>query len=245
MSWPPVPAMNTSQPPPANLDPAHAAVLLTNLGFLAISDLPDRPGPAFLLVAMRPQPTLRHYDPERIEYWTAVGGLGCRRVVTREAIGPTETGFSWGLIRIVDRLKVSNEYLTFGGHPTVGPVGDATIAVFASPAPLLRRGGHSQGWDHGAEAVGAFFGRLLVAVDYVPGFESRVALASPVACFVAFVADLLRRYRASPDLRAGHPELAALIEAEERGLRRDHPGAWLEGLELLEAMAYASSERRT
>jgi hypothetical protein len=236
--------MNAFQPPPPDLDPAHAAVLLTDLGFLASSDLPDRPGPAYLLVAMRPRPTLRHYDPESIHYWTTVGGRGCRRVLTREAMGPADTEFSWGLIRIVDRLKVSNEYLTFGGHLTVGPVGDATVAVFASPAPLLRRGGHSQGWDHGAPSVGAFFGRLLVAVDFVPGFETRLAQASAVARFAAFVANLLGRYRASPDLRAGHPELAALIEAEERTLHRDHAGAWSEGLALLEAMATASSAGR-
>jgi hypothetical protein len=243
MSLPPVPAMNVPQPSPPDLDPARAALLLANLGFLASSDLPDRPGPAYLLVAMRPRPTLRHYDPERIDYWTTVGGLGRRGVLTR-AMGTTDTEFSWGLIRIVDRLGVSNEYLTFGGHLQVGAVGDATIAVFASPVPLLRRGGHSQGWDHGAPSVGAFFGRLLVAVDYVPGFETRLAHASPVARFAAFVGDLLGRYRASPDLRAGHPELAALIEAEERTLRREHAGAWAEGLALLEAMGRASAAGR-
>jgi hypothetical protein len=227
--------MNVAKPPPPELDPAHAAILLANLGFLARSDLPDRPGPVYLLVAMRPRPTLTHYDPERIDYWTTAGGHGCRSILTR-ATGPADTEFSWGLIRIVDRFKVSNEYLTFGGRLTVGPVGDATIAVFASPSPLLRRGGHSQGWDHGAPSVGAFFGRLLVAVDFVPGFETRLALASPRARFAAFVGDLLGRYRSSPDLRAGHPELAALIEAEERMLRRDHTGAWVDGLALLEAI---------
>ena len=109
--------------------------------------------------------------------------------------------------------------------------------MFTSPAPLLRRGGHSQGWDHGAETVGAFFGRLLVAVDYVPGFEARMAQAGPVARYAAFVADLVGRYRVSPELRSGHPELWALIEAEARRLRRDRPVDWADGSALLLAMA--------
>ena len=42
----------------------------------------------------------------------------------------------------------------------------ASSRPFTSPAPLLRRGGHSQAWDPPAEWLGGFFGRLLLAVDY-------------------------------------------------------------------------------
>jgi hypothetical protein len=226
--------MTASQPAPPSLDPASAAGMLANLGFLASSDLPDRPGPAYLLVALRPAPTLHHYDPERIDYWASSGGSGVQRTLKRGSVVPADAVFSWGLIRIVDRLNVSNEYLTFGGHLEVGSVDDTTIAVFTSPAPLLRRGGHSQGWDHGAQSVGAYFGRLLVAVDYVKGFESRLAAAGPLARYASFVDDLMRRYRSSPDLRSGHPELWALVEAEERRLRRDHPEDWSAGERLLD-----------
>ena len=135
---------------------------------------------------------------------------------------------------------MSNEYLTFGGELVAECIDGNTIAVFTSPAPLLRRGGHSQGWDHGAETVGAFFGRLLVAVDYVPGFEVRLGGAQPVARYAAFVADTVGRYRASPELRAGHADLWTLIQAEERRLRRDDPDGWADGLVLLAAMAAAS-----
>ena len=55
-------------------------------------------------------------------------------------------------------------------------------------APIFRRGGHSQGWDDGADAVGAFFGRLLVTVDYIPDFERRLAAAPPLARYAAFIA---------------------------------------------------------
>ena len=164
-------SMNVREPLPQHLDPPGAASLLANLGFIACSDLPDRPGPAYLLVAFRPEPTLRHYDPELVSYWVTLAGRGAQRVLTRETELPVDTEFTWGLIRIVDRLKVSNEYLTFGGHLAAASIQDTTIAVFTSPTPLLRRGGHSQGWDHGAESVGAFFARLQVAVDYTPGLR--------------------------------------------------------------------------
>lgn len=221
-------------------DPPTASRMLAALGFLASSDLPDRPGPAYLLVALRPEPTLRHYDPERVDYWSTMGGGGTRQVLTRQTRLPLRATFSWGLIRIVDRLRVSNEYLTFGGQLSAECIDGNTIAVFTSPAPLLRRGGHSQGWDHGAETVGGFFGRLLVAVDYVPGFEARLAQAQTVARYAAFVADTVGRYRASPELRAGHADLWTLIQAEERRLRRDEPVSWVDGLRLLATMAAAS-----
>ena len=129
---------------PTHLDPASAARLLTDYGFLAISDLPDRPGPAYLMVALREAPTLHHYDPEAVEYWVTESGRGARRTLTRDTPLPIETAFSWGLIRIVDRLHVTNEYLTFGGRLSAQIVDGVAIAVFNSPAPLLRRGGHSQ-----------------------------------------------------------------------------------------------------
>jgi hypothetical protein len=57
-------------------------------GFLAHPDLPDEPGPAFLLVALRPAPTMRHYDPEAIDYWVSQAGRGERRSLTRETPMP-------------------------------------------------------------------------------------------------------------------------------------------------------------
>jgi len=225
-------AMTPLEPEP-ELDPPSAANMLANLGFVARSDLPDRPGPAYLLVAFRPEPTLHHYDPELLQYWATDGDRGVQRVLTRATAMPIDSEFSWGLVRIVDRLKVSNEYLTFGGRLTAASIQDTTIAVFTSPAPLLRRGGHSQVWDEGAESIGAFFGKLLVAVDYAPGFERRLAAAAPLSRYAAFVGDIVRRYRASGALRTGHAELWTLLESEERRLQRDHAPMWAAGLTLL------------
>ena len=214
-------------------DPDPATRLL-DWGFLANPDLPDRPGPAFLLVALRNEPTLRHYDPETIDYWISQDERGQRRRLSRSTPMPLSEPFSWGMIRLVDRIHVSNEYLTFGGRLDAALIDGAIVAVFTSPVPLLRRGGHSQGWDAGADLVGAFFGRLMVAVDFSPGFEAALAEASPVTRYAAFVRDSLRRLPADAATDADR-SLTVLIRHEARRLRSDAATDWLAGERLLNA----------
>ena len=209
--------------------PGSAARELAELGFLALADPQGQGGPASLLVAIRPTPTLRHFDPEAVDYWVSQGGQGAARTLTLRTRLPIATDFSWGPIRIVDRLGVTNAYLTFGGELTAEVVDGTVVAVFDSPAPLLRRGGHSQGWDQGADSVGAFFSRFLLAVDYAPGFERRLAQADPLSRYGAFVVDGLARYRASPALRSDQPQEWTLLQAEERRLRAAYPNEWTAG----------------
>ena len=53
--------------------------------------------------------------------------------------------------------------------------------------------------------LAAFFGRILLAVDYVPDFERRMAEATPLARYAAFLIDSLKRFRRCEALRAAHP----------------------------------------
>lgn len=216
------------------LDPESAARRIEHWGFLASPDFPDRPGPAFLLVALRAAPTLRHYDPEIVEYWVTEAGRGERRTLSHDTPTPLSRDFSWGMIRLVDRLQVSNEYMTFGGRLDAAAIEDAIVAVFTSPAPLLRRGGHSQGWDAGADAIGAFFGRLMVAVDFKPGFEALVGAASPLTRYAAFIHDDVARRDvgrwAAPD-----DELDRLLRNEARRLQTGSPTDWAAAGRLLDA----------
>jgi hypothetical protein len=163
--------------------------------------------------------------------WVSRGSRGERREITRATAG-SESEFSWGSIEIVDRFGISNEYVSFGGHLTIAKVGDMTVVILVSSAPILRRGGHSQGWDEAAVDLAAFFGRVMIAIDYLPGFEARMAEAGPRARYGAFIADAMVRYRAAPALRASHPALWALLRAEDERLRRDHPADRDAGLAL-------------
>ncbi|HEY7522328.1 MAG TPA: hypothetical protein VH720_01550 [Candidatus Limnocylindrales bacterium] len=227
----------------ADPEPGDVAVQLADWGFLASPDLPDRPGPATLFVALRSAPTLRHYDPEQITYWVSDGNRGVSRELTRDTRMPIRSAFAWGMIRIVDRVKVTNDYLAFGGRLTADAVEGMTAVAFLSPAPILRRGGHSQGWDAAAEQVGAFFGRLKIAIDYTPGIEARCAAATPLALYGAFLVDFVRRYESSAKLRELNPDTWLLLSGEERRLRADHPDDWMRGWELVGDLGHASGDQ--
>jgi hypothetical protein len=215
------------------MTPERAAARLADWGFLARADLPDVPGDAWLMVALRDAPTLRHFDPESVEFWVSSGPPGHERghrmSIQRRTRLPIERPFSWGLIRITDRFGVSNEYVTFGGYLSAAEVDGMSVCVFSSPAPILRRGGHSQLADAGSFDLAAWFGRVLIAVDYTPGFEARVASASPLGRYCAFVADFTERRGKCPELRARDHGLWLILRDEAGRLRRDQPAAWAEG----------------
>ena len=78
-----------------------------------------------------------------------------------------------------------------------------TIVAFTSPVPMLRRGGHSQIWDEGTDAVAAFFARIVAAVDVNPDLEPRLAAADPFVRYAVFLADVVSQFRASPGAPRG------------------------------------------
>jgi hypothetical protein len=234
-----VPDQLAATDPRAELRATDVAERVGGWGFLAHPDLPDGPGPAYLLVALRPAPTLKHYDPEAVDYWVTEGGRGRRRTLDQNAPMPRSEDFAWGLIRLVDRLGVSNEYLTFGGHLDAASVDDVVIAAFASPAPLLRRGGHSQGMDPGADAVGAFFGRIMIAVDFKPGFEGTFAEVDPLTRYAACIRDANARNGRGRATARLDDEVGRLIRREAARLRATEPECWQAAGALLDAAAVA------
>ncbi len=55
----------------------EAAARLARLGFLVVNGShPEATGSAQLLVALRSQPTLEHFDPEWVEHWVSSAGQG-------------------------------------------------------------------------------------------------------------------------------------------------------------------------
>jgi hypothetical protein len=225
---------------PTSIDPATAAGMLQHWGFLAHSDLPDREGPSFLLVSLRAQPTLEHFDPEEVGYWVTDGGRGVPAVLGRQSKVPVDVPTTWGMVRITDRLRVTNEWLSFGGRLRAELIDGAIVAVFTSNAPLLRRGGHSQGWDEGAPSVGAFFAKVRAVAGFDHRFEAAEAAADPLARYGCFVAEQARRYRHSQALQNLDDSLWRLIQHEEHRMKSENPTEWATGLRLLEALDGAS-----
>lgn len=213
-----------------------AARLLVDLGFSLInSDRPAAAGGSNLLVALRDRPTLRHFDPEVVSFWEAQEGRGRVASLDRRVSPPFRRDVSWGSVRVVDRLGVENRFLTFGGVLR-GEAADPSFTVLAlhSPGPIVRWGGHSQGSDALAGEVGAFFGRLMIPVDFEPGAESRLAVASPHVLYAAFVHDAHDRILASAAFRRSEHVLEGWLVRESTRLSATASEAWIAGAKLRE-----------
>lgn len=212
----------------------QAAGRLARLGFVLVSGShPEETGTSQLLVALRSKPTEEHFDPELVEHWEASGGRGRLVEITRTTSVPHREPFSWGAIRVVDRLEVFNSFLAFGGDVTVAAL-DAgmTIVVFESPAPIVRSTGHSQSVDPLTGEVGAFFARIKVPIDFTPGVEQRIAAMTPRALHGAMLAALQRRYAHTEALREAHPAVATWASREAHRMGLEHPADWEAGEQL-------------
>jgi hypothetical protein len=216
---------------PPGIPIAEAARYVERLGFHDVNGtVPQAPGGANLVVALRERPTLEHFDPERVEYWVDAGGRGQPAEITRKTDVPLERPFEWGTIRVVDRLEVFNSFLTFGGKLRAVALDPATtIVVFSSHAPILRSTGHSQQVDLSTGEVGAFFARMRVPVDFEPGAEQRIAGASSMAVYAAFHASVEARFGASEDLRLAHPGFWAWCGRERHRLAAEFGADWAAG----------------
>lgn len=178
-----------------------------------------------LVVALRDQPTLGHFDPEVVSFY-APGDEGADFVSIDRTTPIPPRGeprrVLWGHVHVVDRIPVENRFLTFGGDLRTSVVDPSlTVLELSSPAPIVRWGGHSQGTDDLAQAIGAFFGRLIVPVDFVAGAAEKVDGVAPGVLYRAFLADALRRATAAERHGADRGPLGAWIVAAWQRARRD------------------------
>lgn len=207
---------------------------LANLGFELVQ--PDRTGAdetSHLLVAIRPAPTMRHFDPESIDYWITDGARGRAAHLDLETRLPIAGDFSWGRIALTDRLDVRNEFLSFGGTLRAQLTSNAMAIIdFGSEVPILRWSGHSQETDPLAAEVGAFFGRLKVPIDFVPGAEALIARASPRALYSAFIQFVRERLSKARSLRDANRSTADWATRESQRMEASASEDWRAGTEL-------------
>ena len=220
---------------------ADGAGRLIHLGFLLISPFPPNGGatPSRLFVSLRPRPTQQHFDVERVSLWTTgTDRRGHPEELTARSAMPLERSYAWGKIELVDRLGAENDFVTMGGSLVADRIDDEeVVAVFTSPAPILRMGGHSQADDVVALEMAAFFARMMVPIDFNPVAEPALAAADPLVRYAAFVAFQRQRYLGHLLLRDEHPKEAEIIGEEAERLPRSHPDAWQRGRRLLEVLA--------
>ena len=228
----------------AHADPSEAAPLVADLGFLLAHDLPFNGTDALLVVALREEPTLRHFDPELLSYWrTDDDGRGRKRELTLASAMPLDVACSWGPIEIEDRLGETNTFFTVGGRLRARRIAaDEAVVTISSPGPILSRGGHSQPYDRLSAELTAFVARVLVPIDFVPGAEAMVSRATPLARYAAFLGYDLRRIDDSQLVRESYGTDARVVRAEADRLRRRYPADWDAGGRLLAELGLEPAE---
>jgi hypothetical protein len=202
--------------------PRAAARLLADLGFTLVDG--DRPGRlgSHLLVALRPWPTGRHFDPESIRFYGPADGRGRLVEIDRHAaVSSPSRKVLWGHVHVVDRFGIENRFLTFGGTLRSARDGDTALVDLWSPGPIVRWGGHSQGTDDITGQIGAFFGRLIVPFDFTTGAEGLLDGLPPTILYAAFLTDLARRLASRRARGAEGERLEAWVAAERRRLGQD------------------------
>mgnify|MGYP003335494197 FL=1 len=110
---------------------------------------------------------------------------------------------------------------------------------FSSPGPIQRWSGHSQGLDPLTPGMGAFFGRLMIPVDFQPGAEGRLVETPPLALYCAFVADAISREHGSSAFARADRPFVAYVEREAHRLQAAAPTAWHTGRTLLRDLELA------
>lgn len=223
----------------AQLDANAGRQLLHDLGFLLVPGPPLASGPAYLFVALRASPSLRHFDPERIDCWVTADGRGAPLTIERATREAAVGEHSWGPIHVVDRLGVTNDFVTFGGQLSVTRMADLKICAFSSEAPIVALGGHSQPWEPGSQEMAGFLAQLRAAADPRGPVEQRLAQMSPVARYAAFVADELARIRATEERVGWTRAYRTTLERERRRLKAGSPADWEVGIAFADLLAGA------
>ena len=166
------------------------------------------------MVAVHDIPTQRHFDAEVVGYWVTSLDRGKVETIDRTTHLPISRPFSWGRIRIVDRLGARNSFVSFGGTLSGERVGvGVRLFIFRSPAPIFRLPGHSQREDRLAEEVLTFFGRVIPHL-WTPDTERRISSASPLDVYAAFMLHTRGRIAQSRALRDALGGAAATLDRE-------------------------------
>lgn len=221
----------------AGLAITDAPELLSDVGWLLVHGSPFDRGPAYLLVAIRPRPTRAHFDPERIEYWSA----GTRAATAQPAllewpVGVPPSAYSWGTIKVIDRVAAVNRFVSFGGSLSGVRDGDLSAALFRSDAPILAVGGRGDPGDPLATSVLGFFARLAAACGTDQELARDVSVMEPRTIYTAYLVGALKLY--SGDLADGTApsRLHAVLRSELSLLGRDYAAAAAAGEALARRM---------
>ena len=176
--------------------------LMENWGYYLLPQShPDSPGYTGLLVAIRKQPTEKHFDPQamrlrlRDKYdqakWTTLGLHSPLELPIKTSIHVCP-----GEVILRDRTDKRADFFVFGGSLEAVSVPGETVYSLRSPAPILRLTDDPESVpDQFASETEALIGELRVRWGSdEEGFARRLAQVDPFQFYLATLQAILARY---------------------------------------------------
>lgn len=196
------------------------------------------PGYRRLEICIRPDPTERHFDPEKVRLPVFVSGDGIEDLEISHP-GPVVAEYQAcaGRVILTDRKHKEVEAFTFGGTLKVESIGDLTLCNLDSEVPIF----HLDGF--GSEAVEemlAVEAEVLLAARraahlYDPQtYDSHLSTLAPLALYCACLMTLETKFARLHAHDESHHQLLSFIRAEQK--RLEDEGRWLASVMGLEAV---------
>lgn len=176
-----------------------------------------------LLVAIRKEPTERHFDPEKVRFRLRDASGDVRRRTASWRVPVEESGrLLPGSAALKDRHGKEVEFFTFGGTVDHAKTESAVVYVFDSPAPILEFAAAEETVsDQFAYEAEGTLGELEEQYDerWGRGFDHRLAEIEPLSLYIAILDAILSRYEKAPCLEKAFHTLYDALSLEKRMLQ--------------------------
>jgi hypothetical protein len=187
----------------------------------------DSPGHTGLLVAIRKQPTSRHYDPKMVRLpMRDVKGTVTWRTLSWLSPLAGSSQVCLGRVILGDRLDKRIEFFTFGGSLEVTYEPGEMICLLRSEAPILELTGPKETIPN----LMAAETESLIAEAHArwgrndEGFSRRLADIDPFQFYLASLHSILLRYEHVHTLELTYHELCEALHREQNWLVTE--GLW-------------------
>lgn len=180
----------------------------------------DGPGGGGLLIAIRSEPTRRHFDPMTIHLRLQDRrGAAKWRSLSLHSPEPDSDRVCPGRLILSDRSDKCVEFFTFGGSLQVILSQRACLYELCSPAPILELVSEDSIAGQLAAETESLLGQLEVRWAYdEEGFNRRLVEIAPLQFYVGTLYSLLEQYEHCHSLEETYRELCGVLQHEKAWL---------------------------
>ncbi len=197
--------------------------LMKNWGYYSLAKPhPDSPGHSGLLVAIREEPTGKHFDVQKLHLRLRDenGGAKWRTFIW---LSPLEGAghVCPGTVTLEDRSDKQVEFFTFGGSLEITSGSGEVVYSLRSPAPVLELTSPEETVpDRLAVETEGLLGRIEVkwGEDKKDGFGQRLAEVDSLQFYLAALGSILRHYEQVHTTEEAHHEFFDVLRREREWL---------------------------